>query len=81
MGPIGPFFSTTTFILESTLCQSGWKYHSGSCYFYNRNYLNNADASAWCASHDATLINIHDQKDLYFALSLHGFRSSFWVII
>ena len=62
-------------------CQSGWTLYNGDYYCYNQISLNNADASSWCASNGATLINIHNQQDLSFALSLANHGASFWVNI
>ena len=77
--------STTTSMISTistTLtnpCESGWSFNNNNCYINNLISLNNSDASAWCATNGATLMNVHNQDDLYFALSLN--QGSFWVII
>ena len=81
-------FTTTTIIATTTknvltmsvsasICPEGWTSNNNNCYFSNSLYLNNADASAWCDSNGATLMNIHNQDDLNFAISLNG--GYFWV--
>ena len=73
-----PYYSE---VPKQRFCQSGWTLYNGDYYCYNQISLNNADASSWCASNGATLINIHNQQDLSFALSLANHGASFWVNI
>ena len=76
--------TTTTKNVLTTLgppsrCPEGWTDKGNNCYLYNPQLLNNVDASAWCLSKGATLINIHNEDDLNLALTIDQDHNSFWV--
>jgi hypothetical protein len=60
-------------------CEQGWTLHNGKCYFYNSVPLDNESAKRWCSEYEATMVNIHNQDDLSFALSINQNDGSFWV--
>jgi hypothetical protein len=60
-------------------CEQGWTLHNGKCYFYNSVSLDNESAKRWCSEYGATLMNIHNQDDFSFALSINQIDDSFWV--
>jgi hypothetical protein len=48
-------------------------------FLYNSELLNYNDASSACAYYGATLMNIKNQEDLSYALSINKNNNSFWV--
>ena len=71
--------TTTTTFQSYHDCEQGWTLHNGKCYFYNSVPLDNESAKRWCSEYGATLMNIHNQDDLSFALSRNQADDSFWV--
>jgi hypothetical protein len=50
-------------------------------YLYNSDFLHQNDAPAVCAYYGTTLMNINNQDDLKFALSINQKDDSFWVFL
>ena len=71
--------TTLTNLITTTNSLVVITFYNNSTFIYNPEYLNNQDASTWCATYGATLINIHNKEDLNFALSMIQNNDSFWV--
>jgi hypothetical protein len=60
-------------------CEQGWTNHNGNCYYHISARLDNESAKRWCSYYGATLVNIHNQDDLSFVLSINPYDAVFWV--
>ena len=56
------------FILESGICQYGWKYHNGNCYYFSGRYttLDYHNARTACNRMSAKLVSIRNAAENEF---------------
>ena len=73
------FDSINSIYIKTTTTIPVTSSNKNNTFIYNPEALNHKDALLWCANKGATLMNIHNQDDLNFALSINQNDNSFWV--